>query len=232
MANYNSHEVSSFSIDNATGLLTPRGSVPTGLHPYAVVTHPNGNFVYTIDSTGSSSSGPSISAFSVNPSSGELTSLGQPVSVPLLGPIDLVISPNGAFIFALSSGRVARMSINAATGALTRGPTTTINFASSSSCIAIHPNGTYLYVAAVSSPNGFIQVFSVGGTGALTAINQVPTARGKNCPTIDADGEFMYVTNSVDNVVNSFSINENTGALTLLESDPTGTSPEAVALTP
>ena len=97
VANYNYHTVSSFSIDNATGLLTPRGSVPTGLHPYAVVTHPNGNFVYTIDSTGSSSSGPSISGFSVNPSSGELTSLGQPFSVPAYAPQDLVISPNGTF---------------------------------------------------------------------------------------------------------------------------------------
>jgi len=128
VANYSTNMLSSYSIDNATGLLTARGSVPTGIFPYAVVTHPNGNFVYTVDETGSSSSGPSISGFSVNPSSGELTSLGQPFSVGALSPLDLVISPNGAFIFAIGGqSQVARMSINAATGALTRGPTTTIN---------------------------------------------------------------------------------------------------------
>ena len=86
-------------------------------------------------------------------------------------------------------------------------------------------------MGADSSAGGFIQVFSVDGVGALTAINQVPTGRGKNCITIDASGDFMYVTNSADKVVNSFSIDQN-GALTLLESDPVGTSPEAVALTP
>jgi hypothetical protein len=42
----------------------------------------------------------------------------------------------------------------------------------------------------------------------------------------------MYVSNFADNVVNSFSIDQSIGALTLLESDATGRSPEAVALTP
>jgi len=124
------------------------------------------------------------------------------------------------------------MSINTATGALTSGPSITVYGASGVSCLAIHPTGNHLYVGADSSLGGFIQVFSVGGTGALTAINQVPTSRGKNCIAIDSGGDFMYVTNSGDNVVNSFSIDENTGALTLLEADPAGTFPEAVALTP
>ena len=79
VANYSTNMLSSYSIDNATGLLTARGSVPTGMFPYAVVTHPNGNFVYTIDSTGSSSSGPSISGFSVNPSSWRIDVAGTAV---------------------------------------------------------------------------------------------------------------------------------------------------------
>ena len=124
------------------------------------------------------------------------------------------------------------MSINAATGALTSGPTTTINFASSSSCIAIHPTGTHLYVAAVSSPDGFIQVFSVDGAGVLTATNQVPTGNGRSCIAVDAGGEFMYVTHSADNAVSSYSISQGGGALTLLETDQTGTFPQAIALTP
>jgi 6-phosphogluconolactonase (cycloisomerase 2 family) len=69
--------------------------------------------------------------------------------------------------------------------------------------------------------------------GALTATNQVPTGgRGRNCIAIDAGGEFMYVSNYSDHVVNSFSIDPISGALTLLESDSVGRSPEAVALTP
>jgi 6-phosphogluconolactonase (cycloisomerase 2 family) len=233
VANYSTSMLSSYSIDNATGLLTARGSVPTGIFPYAVVTHPNGNFVYTVDETGSSSSGPSISGFSVNPSSGELTSLGQPFSVPALSPLDLVISPNGAFIFAIGGqGQVARMSINAATGALTRGPTTTINFSTGASCIAIHPTGSHLYVAASGAPAGFIQVFSVDSAGVLTATSQVPSGHGRSCIAVDASGEFMYVTHSADNAVSSYSISQGGGALTLLEQDPTGTFPQAIALTP
>jgi 6-phosphogluconolactonase (cycloisomerase 2 family) len=233
VANYSTNMLSSYSIDNATGLLTARGSVPTGIFPYAVVTHPNGHFVYTIDEIGSSSSGPSISGFSVNPSSGELTSLGQPFSVGALSPLDLVISPNGAFIFAIGGqSQVARMSINAATGALTRGPTTTINFATGASCVAIHPTGSHLYVAASGAPAGFIQVFSVDGAGVLTATSQVPAGHGRICVAVDAGGEFIYVTNSSDNAVSTYSISQGGGALTLLEQDPTGTFPQAIALTP
>jgi 6-phosphogluconolactonase (cycloisomerase 2 family) len=124
------------------------------------------------------------------------------------------------------------MSINAATGALTRGPTTTINFATGASCVAIHPDGSHLYVAASGAPAGFIQVFSVDGAGALTATSQVPAGHGRICIAVDAGGEFMYVTNSSDNAVSTYSISQGGGALTLLEQDPTGTFPQAIALTP
>jgi 6-phosphogluconolactonase (cycloisomerase 2 family) len=42
----------------------------------------------------------------------------------------------------------------------------------------------------------------------------------------------MYVTHSADNAVSTYSISQGGGALTLLEQDPTGTFPQAIALTP
>ena len=84
----------------------------------------------------------------------------------------------------------------------------------------------------VSSPAGFIQVFSVDGAGVLTATSQVPTGHGRSCIAVDASGEFMYVTHSADNMVSSYGISQNGGALTLIEQDSTGTFPVAVALTP
>ena len=42
----------------------------------------------------------------------------------------------------------------------------------------------------------------------------------------------MYVTHNSDNAVSSYSISQGGGTLTLLEQDPTGTFPVAIALTP
>ena len=75
-------------------------------------------------------------------------------------------------------------------------------------------------------------MFSVDGAGVLTATSQVPSGHGRSCIAVDASGEFMYVTHSADNAVSSYSISQGGGTLTLIEQDPTGTFPQAIALTP
>ena len=109
---------------------------------------------------------------------------------------------------------------------------TTINYSTGTNCIAIHPNGSHLYVAASGAPAGFIQVFSVDSAGVLTATSQVPSGHGSSCIAVDASGEFMYVTHNADNAVSTYGISPGGGTLTLIEQDPTGTFPVAVALTP
>ncbi len=233
VANYSSHTVSSFRINTQSGVLTALGSMSVGLYPYAVAVHPGGGFVYVLNEVGSSSNSPSVSAFSVNPSTGVLTSLGQPTAAPVLNPHNLAIAPDGLSLYvAGTTGRVGRMTINSTTGALTTGGATSINSASSAESLAIHPNGAFLYVTASNGSGGFIEVFSISGSGVLTAVSRMATGAGNNYLAITDDGDHLYVTNQLDSMVSSFSIDSTTGALTFLESDSVTIAPEGIALTP
>jgi 6-phosphogluconolactonase (cycloisomerase 2 family) len=79
VANSQSNDISGYSIDNATGVLTPLASSPfaAGTRPLSVGAAPGGNFVY-VANTGSNS----LSVFAVDPGTGALTpASGSPFAV-------------------------------------------------------------------------------------------------------------------------------------------------------
>ncbi len=231
VTNYSVSTLTSFRI-STEGVLTSLGSVPVGQYPHTVVTHPNGRFVYTANEVGSSSSGPSLSMFSVNPSTGELTSLGQPLSSPVMAPRNIAIAPNGGYAYVVGAlGQVGRVAIDTTTGALTSAGAMFISSATHSESVAIHPDGGFLYVTAENSTGGFIQMYSIGANGALTAASRTPAGGGSNYAAMDSAGDFLYVTNQSDGTVVSYRIDRSTGALTLLESDWVDRYPQGVAVT-
>ena len=67
-------------------------------------------------------------------------------------------------------------------------------------------------VAAEWCAVGFIQVFSVDQRRSVDSDQPEPSP-GRSCIAVDANGEFMYVTNSGDNTVSTYSISQNGGAL-------------------
>jgi 6-phosphogluconolactonase (cycloisomerase 2 family) len=106
--------------------------------------------------------------------------------------------------------------------------------------INILPNGNFLYVTAYlenSSTStvtytGYIFGFSIGSTGALTALNGgAPIGAGSEpvALTSDSNGQTLYVVDEASNQVDSFSIGSG-GALTALATTPTGNQPTSLTL--
>jgi 6-phosphogluconolactonase len=95
-------------------------------------------------------------------------------------------------------------------------------------------NGSFVYVTAynASTSQGYLFGFSVGSTGTLTALNNgVPMALGSDpvALTSDSTSSYLYVADSLKNVVLTYTINAN-GTLTAGNSAGTGNQPSALTL--
>jgi 6-phosphogluconolactonase (cycloisomerase 2 family) len=96
--------------------------------------------------------------------------------------------------------------------------------------IAIDPDGRYLYVTNLSSPN--VSSFAINiTTGALNGLGWVGAVYGPSSVAVDPDGKFAYVV-QLANIVASYAIDPATGALTNLGMTvATGSNPFQIALT-
>jgi YVTN family beta-propeller protein len=71
VTNFGSNDVSMYTIDATTGVLTPTGTIPTELSPTSIAIHPSGKFAYVTNS-GSNS----VSMYSIDSATGTLTLIG------------------------------------------------------------------------------------------------------------------------------------------------------------
>ena len=134
-------DLSVFSLDSATGALTPAtGSpFPTGVDPGSVTVDPSGKFVYTANTADST-----ISAFSLNSTTGVLSPItGSPFPSggvgTINGPTGIVAEPSGRFVYVCNaSNDISGFQINSQTGGLT---------AITSSPFASGANGPHAIVA-------------------------------------------------------------------------------------
>ena len=119
--------VFAYAINARTGALTPVPGSPfaAGLASSSMAMSPNGQFAYvTNGSEGDSGIVGSVSAYTINATTGALTPVpGSPFAAGL-GPRSVAVSPNGQFAYVANvfSKDVWAYAINAATGALTPVP--------------------------------------------------------------------------------------------------------------
>ena len=99
--------------------------------------------------------------------------------------------------------------------------------------VAVSPNGSFLYVSNRGSNSVF--AYTIGATGALTAIAGSPFPAGTNPSAVEVspNGDFLYVSNEGSNDVSAYMIG-GTGALTPVTGSPfaAGTTPSGVAVSP
>jgi 6-phosphogluconolactonase (cycloisomerase 2 family) len=227
-----SGNISAFSIDATTGSLTELGGSPYALRPLAgapssppspgyLAVDPTGKFLYAACNAICLGT---ISAYAIG-SDGSLTEVaGSPyysdpnVTLQTGGyaaPFEIAIDPTGRFLYVTNNGssRIGAFTIDGTSGALTP--------------IAGSPFDT-------GFPNSIHQSTSPG---------HYPTGIA-----IDASGKYLYVANEgahwiydqTGNVIGSsqtssvsvYTIDANTGALTLIDELPSGAEPEAIALEP
>jgi len=126
-ANYETGDVSAFSIAQGGGALTAVPGSPFtlgagGFSPSWLVVEPLGRFLYVLDFDGG------ISAFSINPSNGAISLLaGFPINLPVQNPKPLAVDPSGKFLYVGTefpnvTASVSAYAINGTTGVLTPVP--------------------------------------------------------------------------------------------------------------
>lgn len=149
---------------------------------------------------------------------------------------DVVVSPNGKQVYAVSEGddAIVRFTRNPTTGALTfvesivdgAGGVTGI---AAANAVAVSPDGAYVYVVS-GADTGAVAVFArKAASGALTFLeaekngqNGVSGLTVGEDVVVSPDGANVYVLGFTPGAVLTFARNSSTGALTFVEKDEEG----------
>lgn len=214
-----------FSINSNTGLLTPTGSTQ-GLQVGATAKaesayancsiRPDGRFAYCPD--GGPGAG-EVTEYSLDPTSGVATEVGS----VFLGtnPVLISITPNGNFAYAMQpdgiSSVISGFSIDGVSGSLTPIVGSPFSVPTTPTYLVGGINNNALYVHELGS----IVTYSIGSlSGALSLqTGTIATLGGiSNSLALDPSGKFIYFVGGLG--LSGASIDENTGALTLLPGSP------------
>jgi 6-phosphogluconolactonase len=114
VANFGSNDVSMYTINTTTGILTSRGSIAAGTIPLSVAVDPTGKFAYVTNFQSND-----VSMYTINATTGALTSKGMIAAGS--NPTSIAIHPSGQFAYVTNAGSndVSIYSIDSTTGALT-----------------------------------------------------------------------------------------------------------------
>lgn len=166
-----SYPVSVYSVNPATGSLTLLQTLTNVVvSANGLVIDPSGRFAYVI------SQGGGISAFTINPGTGMLTSIGAVSSNG--STYAIAVHPNGQYVYVTdgssSSNNVLVFAINQITGALTQSGSP-YSAGNNPRGVAVNATGTHLYVTNLSGNS--VSAFAIGGGGAtLTSLGAAVSA--------------------------------------------------------
>jgi 6-phosphogluconolactonase (cycloisomerase 2 family) len=207
-------DVRSYQIDSVTGALTPTGTAGTN-YVQSIALHPRLPVAYAVGS------GPVmqqiIEQFTLDLTAGTAT-LVTPSAASGGLPVAIVMEPSGRFAYLVhesknSTDLIWQLTIDQATGALTKLPGTTWNPGIGPVAAAVDPSGTFFYV--LNKTTSDISAYQVNpNSGALAPVGGSPFPAGVPLPTtiaIHTSGHMLYVSNGSMN--GSHTIDLATGAL-------------------
>ncbi|MES2802661.1 MAG: beta-propeller fold lactonase family protein [Bdellovibrionota bacterium] len=170
-----------------------------------------------------------VYGYAQHPTTGALISVsGSPFTTAGDGTYGVAISKNNKFLYStnVSSNTVTTFAINPLTGVLTNvsGPMTTDS--NGPNGLFVHPSGNFLYVSNYYA--GDVSGYSIGSDGLLSQIAGSPfSASGAlqiNGLVASSDGRYLYAAAggaaSGTNGVVAYSVNQTTGALSLIAGSP------------
>jgi 6-phosphogluconolactonase len=188
-------------------------------HAHMIVSSPDNRYFYACD-LGTDE----VYIYSIDTTKGTLSETARPYhTLPGSGPRHLEFHPSlpVAYVVNELSGTVEVMSVDAANGGLTRLQTvsTIEGIEAAAGCADIHltPSGRFLYVSNRSTVNN-LAIFSTDpATGMITpAGHQALSGKTPRSFVIDPTGTFLLVAFQDTDNVSVFSIEHNTGNLTLV----------------
>ncbi len=215
--------VTTFSINDATGVPTRLGTVDTGMLPEAIAVEPVGGFVYVANRSSND-----VSAFAISDATGNLSSLGTIAAG--MQPNSVAVHPSGRFVYVANaaSNDISVYSVSA-TGTLTDAGRTVAG--ANPFDVIVSPDGAVLYVANASDSR--IGAYTIDDTtGALTPLG-TPVATVASSPhdvVVDPAGDFVYVPCLFDGVP-YYEVGP-TGTLSNLGTVMPGDGPIAAAIDP
>ena len=228
LASFGDNLVVGFSIDQTTGDLTPIGtSFPAGEGAGGIPAFsPNGKFMYVMNQNppSGSTTGNSVSGYSLDPTTGSLTPIGAGAFPAGPNPTWISFRPDGQFAYVSNTNNGAAGSISVysvdSTGALTAvgNPVAVENGPAD---LTIDATGTHLYVPNRGANS--ISVFSIDPTaGTLTPVGAgaVAAGPGPQLVVIDPTGKYAYASSSYGEDVWGYSIDPTTGDLTPVAGSP------------
>ena len=230
---------------------TPSSSTPTPDNLNSITVEPEGRFAYA-----SSPNGKAIYAFEIEPSTGALSLVGEPLvvgSAPDYNrPSYVAADPTGRFVYVSQMREQQPQTrqyglrgylIDRATGALselTGSPFAATDLPEGDSVvggpIVFNPSGDFLFNAGAA-----LNAFSIdGASGNLSLVAGSPFSLDVGSDSyasnlaMDPQGEYLYVTNAFSTQhVSGFAINQTTGALEEVPGSPITTSfPFSAAVDP
>jgi 6-phosphogluconolactonase len=201
--------------------------------PTPTPTHPASRFLYVVDSIQKS-----VSGFTINAATGELTSTG-PVTPADEAPIYAAPSPDGKFLYVANVGTnskgVSGYRIDPVTGVLT--PTAPAAFPTTGDSeplgIVVDPASRHVYTANSRS----ISAFSIDPTSGVlsdvpgTPIPSQPETLLENL-AITPDGHFLYATDGQGRQIWIFTIDPNGLPIPMDTPVPAGKFPEGIVVDP
>ncbi len=214
------HDVSQYTVDQSSGVLTANGTAPAGNRPFGIAVDPGGNCVY-VANTGD----PSLSVYGIT-SNGTL-SAGAKVSIGAFsegpGPELVAVQNNpgldsrGQSVYVTDDnlGVVHQLPVVSGLIGIRCNPsaeTTDISAKGAAFGIALHPKGTFLYTGNSSSNS--ISIFYVNSKGQLTLLAlEAVNLNDVLSIAIDRQGKFLYAANYGDSTLAEFAINQLNGLL-------------------
>jgi 6-phosphogluconolactonase len=235
---HDSNEIVTFSINSSTGALTLEDTVRSRGAAYSMAivsgkTYANyiPKSVYVANAISNN-----ISAFSISPISGSLTSIpGSPFAT---GSFPGAISSDvaGRFVFTgnIGGSNVSAFTVDATSGALSPVPGSPFAAGSQPTSVAVDGGAHFVYVC--NNLDDTISGFSVSASGVLTSLAGFPISTAPFMDplalTIDPRGKLLYVVNARSNNVTAYLIDAGTGALTNAGSRAAGNFPDGVTADP
>jgi 6-phosphogluconolactonase (cycloisomerase 2 family) len=223
-------------------------TIMTGtVNPQSIAVDPAGKFAY-VANVGCSGEAGYVSMYTINSTTGALTSIGPPAASLDATANSVTVDPSGKFAYVANTGdgettdgSVISYTINATTGALTA--TGAINGNCPGLCIplsaAVGPSGKFAYV-----PNGDgiepnnVSVYAIDATtGALTSVGQTTVQGFADSVAVDPSGKFAYVATSsftpnAAGSVSMYTINATTGALASIGTIAAAINPGSIVVDP
>jgi outer membrane autotransporter protein len=197
--------VTNSSSDNVRVINTATGAVvqtiAAGTTPVGITLNPAGTMAYVANNSVAANS---VSVYSVNSSSGQLTAVTTISTGANSAPRSVAVTPDGSTLYVANQGNSGSNGSISVINTSTNAVTATINTGGQPLGIAINPAGTTAYVTDAS--NQTVRVVNLS-TNTVTAT--VGTAGTPDGVAVSKTGNFFYVANTTNGTIQIFNAGTN-----------------------